>query len=215
MRTDHTTPGIVAVQPENEVEQQLVGALFTRLNNVVDAPAHPEKNGSRLCYYTLDLDGYPDLDHDLWSEADIGVTEGGLIDPDAGSRALVIVHDPDAAAEAEREAAIEEATVSDFTPGQVEVAEELLADDDLAIGDLDYREMQEYAKRADIPANQSADTLRDALFNLTNTYVALSPEHNGEEDGEATDEANGEPEPELLAVEDEAALEGGEEGEEA
>ena len=193
MKTDET-PTSIALQPETEVEQALLSETFTRLTNLAEAPGHPEKVGSTLCYYTLDVDNY-DLDLDLWREAECGVNEHGKLDPEPGSRALVVVHSPE---EAEREAsqeAVDEAveslseggespTIADFSPEEAEVAEELATDEDIAIGDLDYDELQEYAKRVGIAANQSADELREAMFTLAEGWVEATSEiESSEVDG--------------------------------
>jgi len=92
METDETDTTI-ALQPETEIEQSLLAELFTRLNNVAhDAPNHPSKVGSTMVYYTLDVPEYDGLDSDLWDEAECGVNEHGQLDPEPGSRALIVVH---------------------------------------------------------------------------------------------------------------------------
>lgn len=179
MRTDENDTRI-AVQPETTIEQQLLSELFTRLNNLGhEAPAHPEKVGSTLCYYTLDTDEY-DVNADLAAEAECGVNEHGTLDPEPGSRVLIIVHN-DAGDEASDGAAsqddIDEAVEAvadaagdddnEYTQTPEDVAAEIREAEPLA--DTDYRQLQALAQDAsttgegDIPANQSEDDLIDEL----------------------------------------------------
>lgn len=94
MKTDETSyDDRIALQPETSLEQQILAETFVRLKALSNAPPHPNYLGTELCFYTLDVDMYDTLDHDLWNEADIRVDQNGKIDPDPGSRALVIIHD--------------------------------------------------------------------------------------------------------------------------
>jgi len=117
MITDETDTTI-ALQPETEVEQALLSELFTRLNNIADAPGHPEKIGSKLVYYTLDVDNY-DLDLSLWREAECGVDEHGRLSPEPGSRALLVHHGADA----------EDASSGSPTQEQIDEAVEAISED--------------------------------------------------------------------------------------
>lgn len=129
MKTDETATKI-AVQPETEVEQSLLAELFKRLAAISDAPDHPEKVGNQLVYYTLDMSEYDGLDHDLADEAECGVNEHGQLDPEPGSRALVIIHAPDAEfAEAADEARDEADDAEEATSEEVEEAVEASGDD--------------------------------------------------------------------------------------
>lgn len=97
MRTDETSiPGRIAMQPETRVEQSLLSEMFVRLQALSDAPDHPTKIGTELVFYTLDLAGYSDLDLELADEAGIDIDDHGKIDPEPGSRALVVIYDQDA-----------------------------------------------------------------------------------------------------------------------
>lgn len=91
----------IALQPETAVEQALLSELFARLTEITDAPSHPEKIGNTLVFYTPDVGEYGGLDHDLWESAELRVNEHGMLDPEAGSRALVVVHTPEAAEESD------------------------------------------------------------------------------------------------------------------
>lgn len=93
----------IALQPETAVEQALLSELFARLTEITDAPSHPEKIGNTVVYYTPDVDEFDGLDHDLWESTELGVNEHGMLDPEAGSRALVVVHTPAAAEEADED----------------------------------------------------------------------------------------------------------------
>jgi hypothetical protein len=78
MMQTHESPQRLVLQPENEVEQTALNRLQGVFPNVVGGPT---------TYFTLDLDQYADLDHDLWNSA--------VFDPrrdrhDAGARALVV-----------------------------------------------------------------------------------------------------------------------------
>lgn len=184
MITDET-PTTIALQPETVLEQQLLSELFTRLTNIGEAPSHPEKVGTTICYYTLDLSEY-ELDDDLFAKAECGVNEHGKIDPEPGSRALVVQHDePEQPEESTGEIQDPEPTenpnVGDFTPKEAEVAEELV-ETDTPISELEYDELQEYAKRVNIAANQSSDVLRDAMYELANGWVAAAGEFDDEDE---------------------------------
>jgi len=186
----------IVLQPETELEQQLLAELFTRLNNVAEAPTHPTNVGSQLIYYTLDLGVYDDLNLDLWREAECGVDESGRLDPEAGSRALVVIH---------TQGDDESVSEGEATQEQVDEAVESLAEDNdggenehnPSIAemtgriegrkpldeDVDYDELQDLAKDAsttglmDIPANQSTEDLIDEL----RTYVVLATEQSSPE----------------------------------
>lgn len=169
MKTDESASRI-ALQPESEVEQALLAELFDRLVQMSDAPKHPQKVGSQLVFYTLDVDQYDGLDHDLWDDADCDINEHGQLDPEAGSRALVVIHDYEA--EQPDEEAVDKAVESlkegsdednEYTVSVPEAFEE--ADRVLSLEDPDYREdLQEAAKMIsttgyDIPANLSSEEL--------------------------------------------------------
>lgn len=189
MRTDETDTRI-ALQPETAVEQSILAELFGRLDAISEAPPHPEKVGNRFVFYTLDMAEYGGLDHDLADGAECGVNEHGQLDPEPGSRALVVVHDPEA--EMAEEQPAEEADVEDTgghaTEEEIEDAVEGLSEGedeendhtvdanrlaseiaDADLEDTDYRQLQAWAKDAsttgllDIPANQSTDGLIDDL----------------------------------------------------
>lgn len=100
MKTDETSrAGIIALQPESEIEQAVVSDLYQRLRAVTEAPEHPSRIGNQLVYYSPACHQYEHLDGDLCRNANIGVTPGGQLDPDPGSRCLVIVHDAERADE--------------------------------------------------------------------------------------------------------------------
>lgn len=193
MRT-HESDARIAIQPETDVEQSLVSELFTRLNNLGEnGGPHPEKVGSRLVFYTLDLAEYEDLDHGLWAEAECAVNSHGRLDPDPGSRALVVVHSPDAL-----EGDAEGADQDDVDEALEEVAEEFGEDEEgqdeedgedefdldelmLRIEDLvnqddpDYGELQGAAMdlamfNIDVKANQSTADLVADLGGVLDDY---------------------------------------------
>jgi hypothetical protein len=131
MKTDETTYDTrIALQPETDLEQEILAETFTRLNNLADAPGHPEKVGSTVVFYTLNLQEYDELDHDLWMEADVVVSETGQLSPEPGSRALVVIHAEEDGSGAATEEQIEEAVEAvaeadgknDFSRDSVEVA---------------------------------------------------------------------------------------------
>lgn len=98
MKTDQSTDeGRIALQPETPLEQSLVAELFTRLRALSDRPEHPDRVGNELVYYTPHVKKFEELNLDLATTAGISVTPNGQLDPDAGSRALVIIHDEEAA----------------------------------------------------------------------------------------------------------------------
>ena len=195
MKTDETDVRI-ALQPETDVEQALLAELFTRLSNLSDAPEHPEKVGTEQVFYTLDVAEY-DLDGDLWERADCRVNQHGRLDPEPGSRALVVVHgeapEPEPAddesshaTQEDIEQAVEAVATADEDGDDNEYTEDI---DDL-LGDLDaamplddsveYEVLQDFAKRIsttgrmDIPANQSTDDLIDDIetfYDRENTGV--------------------------------------------
>lgn len=188
----HETEAEIALQPETEVEQALLAELFTRLNNITEAASHPDKVGSVLVHYSLDVDWFDGLDHELAETADCRVNEHGKLDPEPGSRALIVVHgdQPDAEAEKELEEKTEEAVeeaveevkeaeVSDENEyvEDVEDVIERVYDANLDPDEADYDELQELAKDvsttgiADIPANQSTEDLCDALQDVLRATV--------------------------------------------
>lgn len=79
MKTDENEERI-ALQPETQLEQDLLGVLHTALEDELP------------CHYTLDVPEYEDLDEDLWEYADCPATEEAGLQPEPGSRALVIIH---------------------------------------------------------------------------------------------------------------------------
>jgi hypothetical protein len=169
MRT-HQNESRIALQPENEVEQSLLSELFTRLNNVSEAPEHPTKVGSRLCFYTLDIPMYDDLDQDLWEEAECDVNEHGRLDPEPGSRALVVVYNQGANEASQEDVdkavqAVEESPAGEDNEYAIDRDELLERVEDLVEqDDPEYSELQEAAKDAssmgfDIPANQRTEEL--------------------------------------------------------
>lgn len=172
MKTDESLSRIV-LQPETTVEQAILAEVFERLYMMSDSVPHPDKVGSELVYYETDLDKYDGLDHDLWLDTDIRVDENGKLDPEAGSRALVVVHnaeaeqaddDVDKAVESLKEGEDED---NEYTVSIAEAVEE--AERVLSLDDPDYREdLQEAAKMIsttgyDIPANQSSDDLVEQI----------------------------------------------------
>lgn len=179
MRT-HKSDSRIALQPENEVEQSLVSELFARLNNITEAAEHPTNVGSRLVYYTLDLQMYDDLNLNLWGEAECGVDEHGRLDPSPGSRALVAIFDPEkeTQADSEVEEAVESVAEAESGDGNEYTIDraEFLSDVE-AILEQDgpeYSELQEAAKKAsslgfDIPANQSTSALEAELETFLKT----------------------------------------------
>lgn len=168
MKTDESETRIV-IQPESSVEQRVVSELFTRLNNIAEAaPSHPTKVGSTLAFYTLDLGDYDDLDHVLWADAECGVDANGRIDPDPGSRALVVVHSPE-----------EQGEDDDVPQEAVEEAVESLADD--AEGERDV---------ADPPFDPGEKTVDDLIEELEDdpgfwSVPLLRGLYEAEVDGEA------------------------------
>lgn len=135
MKTDETThDSRIAIQPTTALEQELLAQLFVRLKQITDAPPKPDHVGTELVHYTLDLQEY-DLDHDLWDETGVKVTETGQLDPQPGSRALVVLHRDGEGEEQPTEAQIEEAVESlaegddgdenEFTRDALEVAREV------------------------------------------------------------------------------------------
>lgn len=78
MMQTHESPRRLVLQPENEIEQAALNRLQGVFPNVVGGPS---------VWFTLDLDQYANLDHDLWGDA--------VFDPDRnrhrpGARALVV-----------------------------------------------------------------------------------------------------------------------------
>lgn len=142
MKTDENSTRI-ALQPETEVEQGLLAELFSRLNNVAEAPSHPEKVGSTVVYYTLDVDMYDDLDHGLWTDAECGVNENGRLDPEPGSRALIVVHGEDEEDEPSQE--------------DIDEAVEMLADD---------ADDPEVSEPPFDPTSRTVDELKDELASV-------------------------------------------------
>jgi len=181
MKTDEGNVRI-AIQPESELEQALVAELFTRLTNVSEAPSHPERVGSTRVYYTLDIPEYEGLDHELWSNAECKVNANGQLDPEAGSRALVVVHgDPEPVEEHPDEPAVpedvegSEADLEAMEEGVQEVTvteAAMTVDSVLSMDDPDYNEdLQSAAKMVsdseadfEIPANQSSEDIVDDLI---------------------------------------------------
>lgn len=189
MKTDQSEE-VVALQPESEIEQSLLKELFTRLTALTDAPPHPSKVGDELVYYTLDVTEYDDLDHDLFEDADCSVNEHGQLDPDPGSRALVVTYGPAEEEDVEEvqstgghptEQQIDEAVeaVAEADDGgneyntvdPVEVAAEIRELQPLDGEDVDYNDdLQRLAQDAsktdydDIPANQTAAEIIGALI---------------------------------------------------
>jgi len=172
MKTDESVSRI-ALQPESTVEQAILSELFERLYALSEAPPHPEKVGSELVFYTTDLETYDDLDHDLWLESDVDVDEHGKLDPEPGSRALVVIHNAQAEmADDEVDEAVESLKEGEDEDNEYTVSIEdafFEAQRVLELEDPDYREdLQETAKMIsttgyDIPANQSADDLVDQI----------------------------------------------------
>jgi len=175
----------LALQPESEIEQAVLMELYEKLARQSEAPSHPEKIGTELVFFTLDIPEYPDLDADLWEDADCGVNEHGQLEPDPGSRALVIIYDEEAQSEAisggsdveeETQEAVDEA-VEQLKTGHDENNEYSVsledaynaAEDAIMSDDPDYNDdLQEAAKMAstvgdDIPANQSGEDIIDDL----------------------------------------------------
>lgn len=190
MKTNETDTTI-AVQPESELEQALVAELYEKLVRQSDAPSHPDKVGSRLVYFTLDVDEYDDLNHDLWEEVECGVNENGQLAPEPGSRALVIVHDAQAQEEKVSESATDEAVEqlkngsdedNEYTVSLGEAFEN--AREVLMMDDPDYSDdIQEAAKMAstvgyDIPANQAGE---DIISDLQDFIEATKEEVEIEE----------------------------------
>jgi hypothetical protein len=192
MQTTETSTRIV-IQPESDIEQRILSETFTRLTNLSEAAGHPTKMGTELVFYTLDLGVYDDLNHDLWEKADVAVDDHGRIDPDPGSRALVIVHGDETADETDETAdetdeavqTIKEAEVSDdneYIRDAAEVVKRIEAMKPLDREEVDYSShLQEMAKAAsstgmiDIPANQS----REELIEDLETFVDLVAEEEG------------------------------------
>lgn len=174
MRT-HEDETRIALQPETTVEQGLLLELFHRLQAIADAPSHPEKVGNTLVFYTLDVPEYDGLDHELWEEAECGVDEHGRLDPEPGSRALVVIHS------GEPDVQVTQVPVNGQHPTeqQVDDAVEAVkdADDDLAqaIADLEPLEEADYGDVVDLskqvnstglmefPANKKQEELAEHL----------------------------------------------------
>lgn len=98
MKTDETSsPGTIALQPETQIEQEIVIELFEKFVGEVQAPQHPDKIGSSLVFYETDLEQFDQLNHELANSADISVDDDGKLSPEPGSRALVVHHDPETA----------------------------------------------------------------------------------------------------------------------
>lgn len=185
MQTDESEASI-ALQPETETEQALLAELFTRLTNISEAPPHPTKLGNRLVFYTLDVDEYDGLNEDLWEEAECTVNDNGQLDPEPGSRALVVFpngppEQSDQPTEEEVDEAVEAVKEADdggneFTEDPEELAKEVRAAEELE--DVEYTTLQDLAKRAstvgpmDIPANQSTEDIIDDLRAFADTVEA-------------------------------------------
>lgn len=192
MRTDEGDE-IIALQPETEVEQSLLMETFQRLMNIADVPEHPQYIGKEVVYYTPDLSDFDDLDLDLWEEREVSVDANGRLNPEPGSRALVVVHSPPAAEPVEEpESDGNHATQEDidtaveslkdgkdedneYTVNSLDVAEEI---DRMLDEDTDYRQLQAWAQDAsttglmDIPANQSTDDLIEDLEAFVDVALA-------------------------------------------
>jgi len=79
MQFDETGQRIV-MQPETEVEQSCLSRLCWVFQQQI---------GLEAAWFTLDLDQYDDLDHDLWQSAPFNPRRDRA---DVGARALVITH---------------------------------------------------------------------------------------------------------------------------
>lgn len=169
MKTDETE-SIIALQPETDIEQRIVQELFTRLNNVQpDVQPHPTKVGSQRVYYTLDVPEY-DLDTDLWEEAECGVNEHGQLDPEPGSRALVVTHS--AGAREPTEAEVDEAVdaVKNATGGE---------DDEESEDDADGESL------AFQPGEKTVDWIRDEVRDSDYDTPTLRDLYEAEVNGKA------------------------------
>lgn len=162
MKTDETThDGRIALQPETVIEQDLLAELFGRLEHISQAPPHPDKVGTRTVFYTLDVPDYDELNHDLFSDADLDVDDHGRIDPDAGSRALVIVHDPSTLE------GNNEADVGDLPEGVAEpdTDDDMTAPDDVVdlepVDDADQEEIEEEVE--EVEREQVVETIKFVL----------------------------------------------------
>lgn len=172
METDQTSvPGRIALQPKTTVEQRVLGETFARMTNVSQMPEHPDYIGTEDVFYTLDLGEYDELDHGLWADAEVEANEYGRISPDPGSRALVLIHDPEESAGEATEEEIEDAVESlsegndggenEFSQDALEVAEDIEAAEPLE--DRDAEIIWELASDAsttgvvDIPVDGQSD----------------------------------------------------------
>lgn len=97
MKVDESSvEGHVAIQPETRIEQDLVSELFIRLEAISQASPHPDYHGTRTVYFSTDLSDFENLDLSAWADSHVRVNEHGRLDPEPGSRALVVAHTPNA-----------------------------------------------------------------------------------------------------------------------
>lgn len=189
MKTDDNGTRI-ALQPESQVEQELLAELFARLNNIAEAPNHPTKVGSRLVYYTLDIPEYPDLNQPLAEEASCDVNEDGRLDPEPGSRAMVVIYEPEVEHEADEpdQSAVDEA-VEELSEGDEreetitteEVAERIITERPLDSDSAEYDTVKSLARDAnatgvtDIALNISHEEMVEALDEFVEVVLPEEP----------------------------------------
>lgn len=188
MKTDET-PTQIAIQPETDLEQQLLAELFTRMNSIQqEVQAHPEKVGSTRVFYTLDIPEY-DLDEDLWDEAECGVNDHGQLDPEPGSRALVITHssaeesqpteeDIDKGVEAVKES-VEDAQDDEAETGP-QTTEELHEDSVFEEALEDEGTGPDWTNPCEMTVDELRDELRDTDYDAKRLRSLYKTEVNGE-----------------------------------
>jgi hypothetical protein len=83
MNIDRSLEDRIALQPEDEPEQELLGLIFE----------FGEAYGF-FPFFTLDVPDYPGLDEELHRETQLN-PRGDITDPDPGARALVVRYEPE------------------------------------------------------------------------------------------------------------------------